>query len=118
MQEAPLLLGEWVLEQEFSSGKPVLNIGNPPRVTITRDRWKARIEGEVEWGLTVEAKKVPPHIDLWDPDKNAVGIKGIYKTEGHRLIVYDRFGDVRPTKFDSLPKSGVRSMVLKPVGKH
>ncbi len=110
--------GEWIVEQEVSSGKPILNLSKPTRVTIRRDRWKSRIEGELEWGLTVDRKKDPPHIDLWDPDKKNAGTKGIFKLEGNTLIIYYRFGDIRPAKFESLPKSGVRMMTLKRVKKN
>ena len=112
------IIGEWIVEQEVSSGKPILNVGQPAKVTITRDRFKSRIAGVGEWGLTINAKKDPPQIDLWDLVRKKVGTKGIYKIEGDTLIIYYRFGDDRPAKFESLPKSGVRMMSLKRVNKH
>jgi uncharacterized protein (TIGR03067 family) len=119
MPEHPLL-GEWVVEEEVSSGKPILKIGKQATVTITRDRWKFRVEGEGEWGLSVEPKKDPPQIDLWDPartDEKTVANKGIYKLDGDTLIIYYSYSE-RPTKFESLPKSGVRMMTLRRVKKN
>lgn len=114
------LIGEWVVESEVSSGKPIAKVGKPARVTITSDRWKSKVVGEIECCLTVDSKKDPPQIDFWSPsqgDEKPLTAKGIYKLEGDTLTMYYRLNGERPTKLESLPKSHVYMMSLKRVNK-
>jgi uncharacterized protein (TIGR03067 family) len=114
-EEHPLI-GEWVVESEVSSGKPIAKNGKPARATITSDRWKSKAVSEIECCLTVNAKKDPSQIDFWNPtqgDEEALTAKGIYKLEGDTLTVCYGLNGERPTKFDSLPKSRVYMMTLK-----
>lgn len=114
------LIGEWVVESHVSSGKPIAKVGKPERITITRDRWKIGAEGMTESCLSLEAGKEPPHIDIWVPvqgDEEESRARGIYKLDGDTLIVCYRLGKERPSKFESLPKSGVWMMTLKRVKK-
>ena len=112
------LLGEWMVESHVSSGKPIAQIGKTERITITKDRWKIAKEGESESNLALDATKDPPHIDVWVPaqgdDDKYTRARGIYKLDGDTLVVCYSFSD-RPTKFESLPKSGVWMMTLKRV---
>jgi len=114
------LIGEWAVESEVSSGKPIANVGKRARVILTSDRWKIKIEGETESCLSVNPKKDPPTIDVWVPsqaDDELSTCRGIYKLEGDTLTFCYSHKE-RPTKFESPPKSGIYLMTLKRVKKN
>jgi len=110
------LVGEWVVDSHVASGKPLPRFGMVERVTITRDRWKVKKESEFESYLSLDGAKDPPQIDVWLPDQDGeVRCRGIYRLEGDTLTVCYTLGPDRPTKFESLPKSGVYLLTLKRV---
>lgn len=112
------LIGEWVVESEVVSGKP-MNVSKRARVVLTSDRWKIKIEGDTESCLSINSKKDPPTIDVWVPsqgDEEASTCRGIYKLDGDTLTISYSLRD-RPTKFESPPKSGIYLMTLKRVKK-
>jgi len=107
------LVGEWVVESHVASGKPLPRFGKAERVTVTRDRWKVTKESETESNLSVDPVKDPPQIDVWVPDQDEeVRCRGIYRLESDTLTVCYTLGADRPTKFESLPNSGVYLLTL------
>jgi len=112
----PPLAGEWVVNSHVASGKPFPRIGKTERVTIARDRWKVTKESETESYLSLDPAKDPPQIDVWLPDQDGeVRCRGIYRLEGDTLTVCYTLGPDRPTKYESLPKSGLYLLTLKRV---
>jgi uncharacterized protein (TIGR03067 family) len=114
------LMGEWIVDSHVASGKPIARAGKPERIKVTRDRWKIGVVGMTESCLSIDATKEPPHIDIWVPvqgDDGPAINRGIYKLEGDTLTICYRFDHDRPTKLESLPRSGNYLIVLKRVQK-
>lgn len=112
------LLGEWVVESHIASGKPIPIRDKPERVMITRDLWKVGKELKTESNLSLDPTKDPPHIDVWVPTQGEEArVRGIYKLDGDTLTVCYSLGTERPTKLESLPKSGNWLITLKRVKK-
>jgi uncharacterized protein (TIGR03067 family) len=110
------LVGEWVVESHVASGKPLPRVGKVERVTVTRYRWRVSKESETESFLSLDRASDPPQIDVWVPDQQGeVRCRSLYKIDADTLTVCYTLGPDRPTKFESLPKSGVYLLTLKRV---
>jgi uncharacterized protein (TIGR03067 family) len=110
------LVGEWVVDSHVASGKALPRVGKVERVTITRDRWKVKKESEFESYVSLDGAKDPPQIDVWLPDQE--GKSGAGASTNSTATCSSSvctLGPDRPTKFDSLPKSGVYLLTLKRV---